>query len=94
MKRLKCESVVKALDLPVAFRSLRLDMPILAMEFCSGGDLRKVLNKPVSRRQRKGTQSIALMPLFYCSTIAAAWKKRKFARFSSKSPVPLATCTI
>ena len=48
MKRLKCDNVVKALDLPEAFASLKVDTPILAMEFCSGGDLRKVLNKPVS----------------------------------------------
>ena len=47
IKRLKCESVVKALDLPDAFQTLKVDTPILAMEFCSGGDLRKVLNKPV-----------------------------------------------
>ncbi|KAI2805824.1 hypothetical protein RDWZM_008981 [Blomia tropicalis] len=46
MKRLDCENVVKALDLPKAFQSLRVDSPILAMEFCNGGDLRKVLNKP------------------------------------------------
>ena len=46
MKSLKSENVVKALDLPEAFQSLKVDAPILAMEFCSGGDLRKVLNKP------------------------------------------------
>lgn len=46
MKQLKCENVVKALELPKEFLSLKISTPVLAMEFCSGGDLRKVLNKP------------------------------------------------
>ncbi|KAH9516746.1 hypothetical protein DERF_007465 [Dermatophagoides farinae] len=48
MKQLKCENVVKALELPKEFSKLSLGMPILAMEYCSGGDLRKVLNEPTN----------------------------------------------
>ena len=46
MKRLKCENVVKTLDLPKEFALLKFKTPVLGLEFCSGGDLRKVLNRP------------------------------------------------
>ncbi|OTF72511.1 inhibitor of nuclear factor kappa-B kinase subunit alpha-like [Euroglyphus maynei] len=45
MKKLQCVNVVKALKLPDEFIELSIEMPILAMEYCSGGDLRKVLNE-------------------------------------------------
>lgn len=45
VQKMKCESIVKALELPDPFRALQISTPILALEFCSGGDLRKLLNK-------------------------------------------------
>ncbi|KAH9417459.1 hypothetical protein DERP_007457, partial [Dermatophagoides pteronyssinus] len=47
MKKLNCENVVKALELPKEFEQLSINngIPILAMQYCSGGDLRKVLNE-------------------------------------------------
>ncbi|ESP04014.1 hypothetical protein LOTGIDRAFT_110348 [Lottia gigantea] len=46
MKRLKHENVVAGLDVPPGLESLQDNLPLLAMEYCSGGDLRKVLNSP------------------------------------------------
>lgn len=100
MKRLKCDSVVRALDLPDAFTALKVDTPILAMEFCSGGDLRKVLNKPVSTANnyslypqdflpyQKNISLFTFFPIFWAihnnSTTAVASRRRKFDRFSSR----------
>ena len=46
MRRLDCPNVVKAVDVPTILDSPKSDLPILGMEYCSGGDLRRVLNKP------------------------------------------------
>ena len=46
MRRLDCPNVVRALDVPQVLDSTKPDLPILGMEYCSGGDLRRVLNKP------------------------------------------------
>ncbi|XP_075233022.1 inhibitor of nuclear factor kappa B kinase subunit beta isoform X3 [Lycorma delicatula] len=46
MKRLSHRNVVRSLPLPDEFRSMKSELPILSMEFCSLGDLRQVLNKP------------------------------------------------
>ncbi|KPM05748.1 inhibitor of nuclear factor kappa-B kinase subunit alpha-like protein [Sarcoptes scabiei] len=47
MHQLKCSNIVEALKLPKEFDSInRFRSPILAMEYCKGGDLRKVLNRP------------------------------------------------
>ncbi|KAK6170853.1 hypothetical protein SNE40_019148 [Patella caerulea] len=46
MKRLNHENVVSGCDVPVGLESLKDDLPLLAMEYCAGGDLRKVLNNP------------------------------------------------
>ncbi|XP_076296030.1 inhibitor of nuclear factor kappa B kinase subunit beta [Lasioglossum baleicum] len=45
MKRLKHANIVKALELPFKYPDEKIDLPILCMEFCRKGDLRKVLNK-------------------------------------------------
>ncbi|XP_023233196.1 inhibitor of nuclear factor kappa-B kinase subunit alpha-like [Centruroides sculpturatus] len=45
MKRLSHPNVVKALEVPPALDVPETELPLLAMEYCSGGDLRKVLSK-------------------------------------------------
>ncbi|XP_078033684.1 inhibitor of nuclear factor kappa B kinase subunit beta isoform X2 [Augochlora pura] len=46
MKRLEHPNIVKSLELPFMYPDERIHLPILCMEFCKKGDLRKVLNKP------------------------------------------------
>ncbi|XP_008320241.1 inhibitor of nuclear factor kappa-B kinase subunit alpha isoform X2 [Cynoglossus semilaevis] len=47
MKKLNHTNVVHAREVPEELNSIALnDLPLLAMEYCSRGDLRKVLNKP------------------------------------------------
>ncbi|XP_043511350.1 inhibitor of nuclear factor kappa-B kinase subunit beta-like isoform X2 [Frieseomelitta varia] len=45
MKRLKHPNIVKGLDLPFKHPDDKVDLPLLCMEFCSKGDLRKILKK-------------------------------------------------
>ena len=42
MKRLNHENVVKAMEVPAELVNKNDHLPLLAMEYCSGGDLRKV----------------------------------------------------
>ncbi|XP_044152151.1 inhibitor of nuclear factor kappa-B kinase subunit alpha [Bufo gargarizans] len=46
MKRLNHPNVVKACEVPPEMDIMVNSVPHLAMEYCSGGDLRKLLNKP------------------------------------------------
>lgn len=46
MKRLTHPNVVKACEVPPEMDTMVNSVPHLAMEYCSGGDLRKLLNKP------------------------------------------------
>ncbi|XP_069836938.1 inhibitor of nuclear factor kappa-B kinase subunit alpha [Dendropsophus ebraccatus] len=46
MKRLNHPNVVKACEVPPEMDVMVNSVPHLAMEYCSGGDLRKLLNKP------------------------------------------------
>uniref|UniRef100_A0A7N6AKJ8 Protein kinase domain-containing protein n=1 Tax=Anabas testudineus TaxID=64144 RepID=A0A7N6AKJ8_ANATE len=47
MKKLNHVNVVQAREVPEELSSIALnDLPLLSMEYCSRGDLRKVLNKP------------------------------------------------
>lgn len=47
MKRLSHVNVVQAREVPEELLSIAMnDLPLLAMEYCARGDLRKVLNKP------------------------------------------------
>ncbi|XP_059163878.1 inhibitor of nuclear factor kappa-B kinase subunit alpha-like [Physella acuta] len=46
MGKLKHENVVRAVDLPEKLSPQSGQPPALAMEYCEGGDLRKVLNRP------------------------------------------------
>lgn len=48
MKRLDHPNLVSAKDVPAPLDVSDDELPLLAMEFCSGGDLRKVLNSPES----------------------------------------------
>ncbi|KOX81039.1 Inhibitor of nuclear factor kappa-B kinase subunit beta [Melipona quadrifasciata] len=45
MKRLKHPNIVKGLDLPFKHPDDKIDLPLLCMEFCRKGDLRKILKK-------------------------------------------------
>ena len=42
MQRLQHENVIAALQVPPPLDVQPLELPLLAMEYCSGGDLRKV----------------------------------------------------
>nr|UCK81520.1 inhibitor of nuclear factor kappa-B kinase subunit alpha [Arenicola marina] len=46
MLKLQCDNIVRGLVTPAELASRCAGLPALAMEFCSGGDLRKVLFKP------------------------------------------------
>ncbi|XP_061182095.1 inhibitor of nuclear factor kappa-B kinase subunit alpha-like [Saccostrea echinata] len=46
MKRLDHPNVIAAKDVPSVLNVSTGELPLLAMEYCPGGDLRKVLNKP------------------------------------------------
>ncbi|XP_078319526.1 inhibitor of nuclear factor kappa-B kinase subunit alpha-like [Crassostrea virginica] len=46
MKRLNHPNVIAAKEVPPELNVTDGELPLLAMEFCSGGDLRRVLNKP------------------------------------------------
>ncbi|XP_012579353.1 PREDICTED: inhibitor of nuclear factor kappa-B kinase subunit alpha isoform X3 [Condylura cristata] len=61
MKKLNHENVVKACDVPEELNFLINDVPLLAMEYCSGGDLRKLLNKPENCCGLKESQILSLL---------------------------------
>ncbi|XP_036591626.1 inhibitor of nuclear factor kappa-B kinase subunit alpha isoform X2 [Trichosurus vulpecula] len=61
MKKLNHPSVVKACDVPEQMNFLINDVPLLAMEYCSGGDLRKLLNKPENCCGLKESQVLSLL---------------------------------
>nr|XP_025736240.1 inhibitor of nuclear factor kappa-B kinase subunit alpha isoform X3 [Callorhinus ursinus] len=61
MKKLNHANVVKACDVPEELNFLINDVPLLAMEYCSGGDLRKLLNKPENCCGLKESQILSLL---------------------------------
>ncbi|XP_029031829.1 inhibitor of nuclear factor kappa-B kinase subunit alpha-like [Betta splendens] len=62
MKKLNHLNVVQARDVPEELSSIALnDLPLLAMEFCSRGDLRKVLNKPENCCGLKESEILSLL---------------------------------
>ncbi|KAM8923760.1 inhibitor of nuclear factor kappa-B kinase subunit alpha [Pelodytes ibericus] len=61
MKRLNHTNVVKACEVPPEMDFLVNDVPHLAMEYCSGGDLRKLLNKPENCCGLKESQVLNLI---------------------------------
>uniref|UniRef100_A0A8D0A198 Inhibitor of nuclear factor kappa-B kinase subunit alpha n=1 Tax=Sander lucioperca TaxID=283035 RepID=A0A8D0A198_SANLU len=62
MKKLNHVNVVQAREVPEELSSIALnDLPLLAMEYCSRGDLRKVLNKPENCCGLKESEVLALL---------------------------------
>nr|XP_048295142.1 inhibitor of nuclear factor kappa-B kinase subunit alpha isoform X1 [Myodes glareolus] len=61
MKKLDHANIVKACDVPEELNFLINDVPLLAMEYCSGGDLRKLLNKPENCCGLKESQILSLL---------------------------------
>lgn len=52
MKKLNHANVVKACDVPEELNFLINDVPLLAMEYCSGGDLRKGLESDICMKTK------------------------------------------
>uniref|UniRef100_A0A671PKR8 Inhibitor of nuclear factor kappa-B kinase subunit alpha n=1 Tax=Sinocyclocheilus anshuiensis TaxID=1608454 RepID=A0A671PKR8_9TELE len=62
MKKLKHLNVVTAKDVPEEMMHIALnDLPLLAMEYCSKGDLRKLLGKPENCCGLKESEVLALL---------------------------------
>uniref|UniRef100_A0A4W6E3A3 Inhibitor of nuclear factor kappa-B kinase subunit alpha n=1 Tax=Lates calcarifer TaxID=8187 RepID=A0A4W6E3A3_LATCA len=62
MKKLNHINVVTARDVPEEMRYIALnDLPLLAMEYCSRGDLRKVLSKPENCCGLKESEVLSLL---------------------------------
>ncbi|XP_029465433.1 inhibitor of nuclear factor kappa-B kinase subunit alpha isoform X2 [Rhinatrema bivittatum] len=61
MKKLNHPSVVKAFSIPEELDCLVNDVPLLAMEYCCAGDLRKLLNKPENCCGLKESQVLYLL---------------------------------
>uniref|UniRef100_A0A4W3IGT7 Inhibitor of nuclear factor kappa-B kinase subunit alpha n=1 Tax=Callorhinchus milii TaxID=7868 RepID=A0A4W3IGT7_CALMI len=62
MEKLSHPNVVAAREVPVEMKSLAInDVPFLVMEYCSGGDLRKLLNKPENCCGLKESQVLSLL---------------------------------
>uniref|UniRef100_A0A8C1ZIF7 Inhibitor of nuclear factor kappa-B kinase subunit alpha n=1 Tax=Cyprinus carpio TaxID=7962 RepID=A0A8C1ZIF7_CYPCA len=62
MKKLKHLNVVTAKDVPEEMMHIALnDLPLLAMEYCSKGDLRKLLSKPENCCGLKESEVLALL---------------------------------
>ncbi|KAM8858553.1 inhibitor of nuclear factor kappa-B kinase subunit alpha-like isoform 1-T1 [Spinachia spinachia] len=62
MKKLNHGNVVQAREIPEELSAIALnDLPLLAMEYCSRGDLRKVLNKPENCCGLKESEVLSLL---------------------------------
>uniref|UniRef100_A0A3Q3J3F1 Protein kinase domain-containing protein n=1 Tax=Monopterus albus TaxID=43700 RepID=A0A3Q3J3F1_MONAL len=62
MKKLNHVNVVQAREVPEELNSVALnDLPLLTMEYCSRGDLRKVLNKPENCCGLKESEILSLL---------------------------------
>lgn len=62
MKKLNHVNVVQAREVPEELSSIALnDLPLLAMEYCSRGDLRKVVNKPENCCGLKESEVLSLL---------------------------------
>uniref|UniRef100_A0A665UGA4 Inhibitor of nuclear factor kappa-B kinase subunit alpha n=1 Tax=Echeneis naucrates TaxID=173247 RepID=A0A665UGA4_ECHNA len=62
MKKLNHMNVVQAREVPEELSAIALnDLPLLAMEYCSRGDLRKVLNKPENCCGLKESEVLSLL---------------------------------
>ncbi|XP_043991990.1 inhibitor of nuclear factor kappa-B kinase subunit alpha-like [Gambusia affinis] len=62
MRKLNHVNIVQARDVPEDVTSIALnDLPLLAMEYCAKGDLRKVLNKPENCCGLKESEVLSLL---------------------------------
>ncbi|XP_056148393.1 inhibitor of nuclear factor kappa-B kinase subunit alpha-like [Lampris incognitus] len=62
MKKLNHVNVVRAREVPEEMNSIALnDLPLLAMEYCCKGDLRKMLNKPENCCGLKESEVLSLL---------------------------------
>uniref|UniRef100_A0A6Q2Z154 Inhibitor of nuclear factor kappa-B kinase subunit alpha n=1 Tax=Esox lucius TaxID=8010 RepID=A0A6Q2Z154_ESOLU len=62
MKKLSHDNVVRARDVPEEISLIALnDLPLLAMEYCCRGDLRKLLNEPENCCGLKESQVLSLL---------------------------------
>ncbi|CAN9499860.1 unnamed protein product [Ophioblennius macclurei] len=62
MKKLNHVNVVQAREVPEELNTIALnDLPLLAMEYCSKGDLRKLLNKPENCCGLKESEVLSLL---------------------------------
>ncbi|XP_061601357.1 inhibitor of nuclear factor kappa-B kinase subunit alpha-like [Cololabis saira] len=62
MKKLNHVNIVQAREVPEELNSIAInDLPLLAMEFCTRGDLRKVLNKPENCCGLKESEILTLL---------------------------------
>ncbi|KAM4590770.1 inhibitor of nuclear factor kappa-B kinase subunit alpha-like [Odontesthes bonariensis] len=62
MKKLSHGNIVQAREVPEELTSIAVnDLPLLAMEYCSRGDLRKVLNKPENCCGLKESEVLSLL---------------------------------
>lgn len=62
MKKLNHLNVVRACEVPGEISAIALnDLPLLAMEYCSKGDLRKMLNKPENCCGLKESEVLSLL---------------------------------
>uniref|UniRef100_A0A671YLZ3 Inhibitor of nuclear factor kappa-B kinase subunit alpha n=1 Tax=Sparus aurata TaxID=8175 RepID=A0A671YLZ3_SPAAU len=62
MKKLNHVNVVQAREVPEELSTIALnDLPLLSMEYCSRGDLRKVLNKPENCCGLKESEVLSLL---------------------------------
>nr|KAF6303561.1 component of inhibitor of nuclear factor kappa B kinase complex [Myotis myotis] len=64
MKKLNHSNVVKACDVPEELNFLINDVPLLAMEYCSGGDLRKIIHKIIDLGYAKDVDQGSLCTSF------------------------------
>ncbi|XP_072347733.1 inhibitor of nuclear factor kappa-B kinase subunit alpha [Scyliorhinus torazame] len=62
MKKLNNPNVVTACEVPEEMQDIAFnDVPLLVMEYCTGGDLRKILNKPENCCGLKESQVLSLL---------------------------------
>ncbi|KAK1166493.1 inhibitor of nuclear factor kappa-B kinase subunit alpha [Acipenser oxyrinchus oxyrinchus] len=62
MKKLNHPNIVTARDVPEEMKNIAFnDLPLLAMEYCSRGDLRKLLNKPENCCGLKESEVLSLL---------------------------------
>lgn len=82
MLRLNHPNVVRACEVPEEMNFLVNDVPLLAMEYCSGGDLRKVMLQHVAKEVVVLLVLPRVCPVahpfrYRCGKVNVKWKKKK-----------------